>query len=137
MPLYMPKKPSVRAVCSRASKIPRYMRPWSTSEGGRAEEEQVRASQGQTPLQAALELLSTPSFPRQPESTPCSTPLPCRGYQWVGCRALCWPHQRVSWRGLLRCHSPWQPPEPPSSSGEERSIRKKEFYQPHSHSTLG
>lgn len=34
------------------------------SEGGRAEEEHVRASQGQTPLQAALELLSTPpAFP--------------------------------------------------------------------------
>lgn len=32
------------------------------SEGGRAEEEHVRASQGQTPLQAALELLSTPQL---------------------------------------------------------------------------
>ena len=45
------------------------------SEGGRAEEEQVRAYQGQIPLQAALEeLLSTPSFPWQPEPYPTALP---------------------------------------------------------------
>lgn len=86
--------------------------------------------------------LPIPSFPCQPE--PCSTSLPCLEYQWVGYKALCWLHQRVSWPGLQRHHSPWQPLEPPSSSGEGRSIRKIKvffvfcfFNQPHSRLTLG
>lgn len=79
---------------------------------------------------------STPSFPCQPE--PYSTSLPCLEYQWVGYKALCWLHQRVSWPGLLPHHSPWQPPEPPSSSGEERSRRKRKAFINHtSHLTLG
>lgn len=52
---------------------------------------------------------------------PQSTPLPCPECLWAGCRALCSPHQRVSWPGPPQCHSPWQLPEPPSSSGEEIS----------------
>lgn len=134
----MPKRPSVRAVCSRASKIPRYMRPWSMSE--RKGEHRRSMSEPTRVRRLSRQHLrirfSTPSFSCQPE--PYSTSLPCLEYQWVGYKALCWPHQRVSWPGLLPLHSPWQLPEPPSSSGEERSIRKiKVFYQPHSHLTLG
>jgi hypothetical protein len=125
--LYMPKKPSVRAVCSRASKIPRYMRPWSTSERKGEHRRCMSEPAGARHLsrQHLRICLPTPSSPCQPG--PCSTSLPCLEYQWVGYKVLCWLHQRVSLPRLWRHHSPWQRPEPPSSSGEGRSIRKIKF----------
>lgn len=73
-------------------------------------------------------LHSPPSFPCLP--VPQNTPLPCPEHLWAGYRAWCWLRQKVSWPRLLQCHSPWQLLEPPSSSGQERSTREKEFCQP-------